>query len=1110
MKFYHWFSSHPNDRDLSGDVSKLQEIGKELRVVDARQQERPKQTDFCRISSVPDIWSQHRLFEMLLLNKAEDPSYLEYEAIAKREWQAMVSLLVLGKSYGITIHMKTIRFEQAAENEYLCAAYGTRPSQDKWASMDIYYVMQGETRYPIAMSSPNVHIVPTKDAWSNLRAVYPKQIPWLTEDQVYGPVVEGNGKHEPFMLGEPEGEKTPAMMPVHALMLHRWLGIYKEDLAARQQRKGYEGVKQNLELVTAFEAALSEAYHLDAKSMPNVSSFLASGEEQKSVRIGTIRVPEDLKVFLDRVFYSVIDQSSTLPEVLDTHRFAGGIAPECLVSKRQKDGKFAHYLVAMPVSDMLWQLWRDNESMNPTYSLRYVFAADGVFFDRITASVAIGDIRFSKTYSVAQIEHSALRNLCTAGIWPRQNIEGWKDYYLFCNELNGYRLEPEGTDLAQPPKTHRNKEGLDGPLNYYKLNSAPNRCRLVRNETLLGYLCVRPRPVIPAGDATKVFRAAIDFGTSATTLYGGIDEASPQKLSSMNLWSLPLMNLVDDTGRETSRLEKFFVPPLPLPLNQFGIRLNIGEATNLDYESLLRKTDVTKEFPEALPLQTILADAAEDNGARQLFYDSWIYFRAFMFPRQEIAWPRTHSNLKWTQAGQTDQCRIKAILTEFLLMIALEARVNRCGKISLTASYPLAFEENLKKTYFRSLNEMLTVIERLAGIVVLPPPQEEHQNTSENIAPLVGGITESEAVYRYSVRQDSYNQNYFVIDIGGGSTDIFISLIDEKHRRNSFATSLGFGARKVLIDKLCSNDFLLLRKLMQTSLIKSDTVIRDTKSFLKQLESISGRSMVEDLFAFRVPRDLDNPAAAQLPESFGEAFINTCAESFVNPALEKSDPKAYQEDISFLELKKRIAFFLGASVWLSGLMVRGGDNIDMSVSLLFAGNGSKMIRWLSPDIERIRHFITSLFQRASRFSIEREQMNCRFSSRPKEEAAYGALADFPAGFVAAQTSATKQVSFGGEIDEKSELGAFRSMQYETTCIQTSAAEFETFMQEYQKVAKLSFGWNFLEREYSPTLLENSGVRSTIRRYQPDKGYFMNAVNVVAAWNMGKDQENLSY
>ena len=76
MSFYHWFSSHPNEITLSGNTNKMRDIGKELRISSANQPDSTKQTDFRRISSVPDIWSQHRLFEMLLLNKADlaDPA----------------------------------------------------------------------------------------------------------------------------------------------------------------------------------------------------------------------------------------------------------------------------------------------------------------------------------------------------------------------------------------------------------------------------------------------------------------------------------------------------------------------------------------------------------------------------------------------------------------------------------------------------------------------------------------------------------------------------------------------------------------------------------------------------------------------------------------------------------------------------------------------------------------------------------------------------------------------------------------------------------------------------------------------------------------------------
>jgi len=374
MSFYHWFSSHPNEITLSGNINKMRDIGKELRIAGTNQLEdtkqSTKQTDFRRISSVPDIWSQHRLFEMLLLNKAEDPSYTEYEEIAKREWRAMLALLVLAESYGVDVHTETIVFPQKdvlreayKGSGYLFAAYNARPNSDTWPSMEVYYVEKAGIHYPIAMSSPTVHIVPTKDAWRNLRAVYQWQIPWLTDNQVHAPV-EGDGKTAvPFRLGEKEEDKVSAMMPVHALMLQRWLARYCDELAERQRNKEEEASLQNIKLLSSYEDALAQAFCLNTVHMPNLMGFLETGDQQAGMKIGNLRVPKNLKIFLNHVLYARIDQDSTQEEILDTHRFAGGIAKECLVSNPQEDGKFAHFFVPMPVTDTFWQLWRDNQAL---------------------------------------------------------------------------------------------------------------------------------------------------------------------------------------------------------------------------------------------------------------------------------------------------------------------------------------------------------------------------------------------------------------------------------------------------------------------------------------------------------------------------------------------------------------------------------------------------------------------------------------------------------------------------------------------------------------------------------------------------------------------------
>ena len=167
-----------------------------------------------------------------------------------------------------------------------------------------------------------------------------------------------------------------------------------------------------------------------------------------------------------------------------------------------------------------------------------------------------------------------------------------------------------------------------------------------------------------------------------------------------------------------------------------------------------------------------------------------------------------------------------------------------------------------------------------------------------------------------------------------------------------------------------------------------------------------------------------------------------------------------------------------------------------------------MIRWLSPDIDRIRYFITLMFQQASGTAITREQMDCRFSAKPKEEVAYGALADFPNGFVAEEGSQTSQVSFGGSKAQADNFGAFHPLHYTVTEIKTDAVEFSNFIREYKRIAHLSFRWEFTDKEYDPNIINNSGINSAINRHQPNNGYFLNAIDIVGGFYLGKDKKDL--
>ena len=516
----------------------------------------------------------------------------------------------------------------------------------------------------------------------------------------------------------------------------------------------------------------------------------------------------------------------------------------------------------------------------------------------------------------------------------------------------------------------------------------------------------------------------------------------------------------------------------------------------MSYDALRENDAELAEFPACVPMQTILADTKGPEIARSVFLDSWIYFRSFLQLRDGKEWPEMFSNLKWAHARANDQNRIQAILTEILLMIALEARSQNCGKIAITASYPLSFDNDTRNTYFNALNAMLAKILVRTGLLIEKPEEiNDAEVNPQRTKALVQSITESEAVFRFSVRQDRTNENYFVIDVGGGSTDIFISFINGHHGRSSCATSLEFGARKVLIEKLLHNDETILKNLMTDFESGLRTVVRDPNNYIKGFAARNKSSMVEDLFSMRIAQDTDNPASELQPTSFGEAFISKCAES--------TDQKL------FLELKKRVAFYLGASIWLSGMMLKGEDTAGVFISLLFTGNGSKMIRWLSPEIDRIRHYIYLLFNSAGDLGLPRDNFSIRFSAMPKEEVAFGSLLGLPDEFFEVGEMPPKQVTFDQAETQTDDFEAYSPVHYESKNIGTGFDDFANFMRAYRKASKLSFGWEFEDGEYHESLMTTDGFASSIKANERKNrnSFFLNALEVVSVQYMKAETEN---
>ena len=1110
MEYYHWFPFHPTSSELTGKREEIKEIGKAIRIVDPKDKDRIKQHDLRRIASVPDIWSQHQLFDMLLTNADQDNSYMEYEEIVVREWRAMLAVLLLADAYDVKVRRETIDFTKEAVNPYISAAYKTRPKADRWNSMDIYYIEDVDGQHPIAMSSPTVHIVPTKDAWEKLQKVYPDKIPWLKGGKVHalvenaeatdlGAAKDAKPVYTPGMIKVAKDREIPAIWQIHALVLKRWLDAY-------DQKTSHNGLLKE-RLIQDYSYALNSAYKLETATTPNIDDVV-KGHKNGELQIWRVPVPKTFKLFSDTVHYAIIEQGARYDRLTDIHKAAGGLGDECLKALERKE-KYVHFFIPMPVTEMFWKLWDENAELEPKYEVKITPCGEDIKLSKIEATVTIGNIVFSRLYEKPAIEFATWYDFCTAGIWPRQRIDGWSKYFMFCVESShyrltpedeeqiinrqGYQIEPEHEDKKTAEKTSEaskkeepGKDHQDGgktQLTYYMLKQMPERCKLYYNNALLGYVTTRKSALIGTANNPRIYEAALDFGTSSTTLFGRVrGETKETLISGLNFWSMPLLNPRIDSKTDTPYFVKYFVPAMPLTAKEIMETLSDRESDLPSYRDIPAKEELAKEIAKSVPLQSILADAAATNIARQPLFDSWIFYRAFLGRRKSFAQPKLYPNLKWCQSGDNNQKRVEAMLMQLLYMIALEAKCNNCSELSLTASYPLSFKRQAVDGYFTSLGAALNRVIQNTGLAIHRPDNAEDNidqamgsiNAEDNTDQTVGSIieiTESEAAFRYAASAVTRQVTYCVIDIGGGSADIFIDAVNDGIS-HCYSSSIRFGARKILLEGLRDNNAAKLKILVNNAEDSIKEMYYDVDGFINDIcksQDGNGESSIEDLLGMKIPKDKNIDTQVHNEKTFGEAYAKYCAGK--NPGENGAG--------ALLELKKRVAFYLASIIFCAGLMLRDEKEISKdSASVILAGNGSKMIHWIHRDEESKTEFVYRLFLAGMHAAIAPEDFECEFSKDPKLEVASGSLKGRPAIFGDGKRSTSSQVRFGTAAGTDSAAEAAtgnktRNAAHEKV-VEAGRKEFNELLEAYKTAASECFDWTFKQGEYSAGIFDKPG------------------------------------
>jgi len=508
----------------------------------------------------------------------------------------------------------------------------------------------------------------------------------------------------------------------------------------------------------------------------------------------------------------------------------------------------------------------------------------------------------------------------------------------------------------------------------YKLVERPKLCEMLDTGICIGYVAIRePKPEddIPLGN-NQTFKASFDFGTSSTVLYKSNDRNGLEPFNAKNLWSLPIINI------------------------------RFGESDRGKFEQYFMPSFADKQY---VPFQTLIADSLheQDNVARLMLMNSWIYFRNCnksdkVNPLGDGLEPRY--NLKWThQQGAEQKCG-EAFIRQCATIIALEARCDRKNSAEVVVTYPLSIEDSynymqgIKKILCEVCAENGVYVDEQSAAIINP---QDNATASQRIH----FLSESVAAYNYAQSKD-HAVMHCVIDIGGGSSDIFLRIKQDDNLQKGIAASIPVGAREMLLEIL-NNKSANKKRTIEDLMFKcpisnvnpgfnAEEIRTETEKFAKTLKSSND---IENLLSMRV--DGENSSA-------GKKYMEYVGSQ--DGRIQNA------QGWFFLPLKCRLALYVGSLAYYSGMLLRDEDLGGYSeIVVTFTGNGSNVLHWIHHNPLNIQNFVRTMFLAGMGDVAKDKIIRCKYSDErdKKHEVAIGALTILDANEAYNETATQKAI-----------------------------------------------------------------------------------------------------
>lgn len=380
--------------------------------------------------------------------------------------------------------------------------------------------------------------------------------------------------------------------------------------------------------------------------------------------------------------------------------------------------------------------------------------------------------------------------------------------------------------------------------------------------------------------------------------------------------------------------------PEPIKLNPSLIRLTNPDPTERTielYRSFFPPEERVPDFPTLFRAKNQVEIGSES------VLDGIAYIDPDIYSRWETSGLK--DNIKWIE-DSNERIIISLYLKHLLMMIKEECRKRgiKPQNIEVRWAYPSEF----RKSWIEDLSDQWKIICSDLGI-------SSQQGTTENVALVKYFIS------RQGATVGGINPHVFV-DIGGGSTDISLW----RENRLLLQTSIKLAGNDIIGRYSKKQEFL--RLILESCITDNELV----NKLLRLSNSINPSTLINVILA---NSEYLGRLGKNLPTIRGDKEIKN-----VNTI---------------------IYIFLSGILYYIGLLLAykyKKDNIKplQEITIWLAGKGSKMVDWLSGNIQSLGVFVSEPFKSifSSEFSSEEVEVKIEASKEPKSEVALGLTSDY--------------------------------------------------------------------------------------------------------------------